>query len=283
MADRSVRSASAVRGDPVLDVLGGRGVLVALEQLPTSVSDLPLASTAIFPSVAMSPAISGGTCPARSRSSSGVPWVEGLAAAQCRGIEWRTDAGVGKAHRQAGAVVAGNAEVGQFARQGEVGREAQVGRHRQVRRQFAEQGVQFGKVGRQRGGGCAAVARGCPRARRRAGGRRLRLGRRLFACADPLTDDPHAATARMVAAARARAAVTVERDLMFTPADAAPWAVDRSRQESWRRLMYAVRAWPRLDRTRRCRRRSPITYGCPPQRTRPTARSPGSAGHPSRC
>src|SRR6478735_5981951 len=38
--------------------------------------------------------------------------------------------------------------------------------------------------------------------------------------ADPLTVLPHAATARMVAAARARAAVTVERDLMFTPADA---------------------------------------------------------------
>src|SRR6478609_1115471 len=38
--------------------------------------------------------------------------------------------------------------------------------------------------------------------------------------ADPLTELPHAATARMVAAARARAAVTAEPDLMFTPADA---------------------------------------------------------------
>jgi hypothetical protein len=36
-----------------------------------------------------------------------------------------------------------------------------------------------------------------------------------------VTDDPQAAMVRMVAAARASAAVTVERFLMFTPMDAA--------------------------------------------------------------
>src|SRR5664279_666487 len=42
-----------------------------------------------------------------------------------------------------------------------------------------------------------------------------------FACADPLTALPQAATVRMVAAARARAAAMVKRDVMFTPAGAA--------------------------------------------------------------
>src|SRR6478609_7656438 len=56
-----------------------------------------------------------------------------------------------------------------------------------------------------------------------------------FGCADPVTEEPQAATARMVAAARAKAAVTVERVLIFTPAGgSADGQVDRIRQESAR-------------------------------------------------
>src|SRR6478672_5891391 len=58
----------------------------------------------------------------------------------------------------------------------------------------------------------------------------------VFTSADPLTEVPHAAIARMVTAARARAAVTVERDLMFTPADASRvgrWIVAVRRWRAW--------------------------------------------------
>src|SRR5664279_5500034 len=86
-----------------------------------------------------------------------------------------------------------------------------------------------------------------------------------FACADPLTAFPQAATVRMVAAARAKAAAMAKRDFMFTPAGAARmgrWIVAVRRLRGRGLIRRAVRVVVELNGvTHTSARRGLVTSG----------------------
>ena len=158
-------------------------------------------------------AISGGTCPAQDRPAPSA----GLRrrTRRCR----RTAPGSGQADARVGQATAGSRCCSPGCRRlvrsaGDRFKSESLGRSRSVGNSVGSAVSSVGRSLEHRSAPVGTDDRWSRRSARSVVDARRSAAAAGSTCAEPLTDEPHAATARMVAAARARAAVMVERVLM---------------------------------------------------------------------